>query len=271
MKRRSETMPVVLDVSLHNAAGETKLKSIEISEARNVQILKQAIEDKFSIPVCSQRLFFESNQFRENENLSSYRFRDGDTIHVYYGETADMEAVQGLIAAVKCILVFVEHLQPELSSKHREVKTDCISADRPDIVKDIVLIQQKAGLFKKLTNCANSLLFITSGGLDLVFSLYSLVLEIPWKDTLFQLQRLELNITSLLQRLIPTETMSPAHQAHLLRRTLNQVTRSLLRVSVHKREPVGASKGFHTMHYEQDAVNAHAIGLIGTSVALLTK
>ena len=267
----NQTNQVILNLALHSAAGKTESKNLEISETKSVQVLKRAIEDKFSIPVCSQKLCFESTQFQENEDLSAYRFRDSDIIHVYYGETADIEAVQAIITALRHLLQCIEEIQPKLSSNHKEVGTNFINRDRPDIGYNILLIREKAQIFRKEPNCANSLLFISSGGLDLVFSLYSLVLKIPWKNTLYQLQRLELNITELLHRLLPTETMSPARQVLLLRRALSLVMKSLVRVLVHKREPVTAPKGFHVMYCEQSVLDAHAIGLIGNSAALISK
>ena len=129
--------------------------------------LKQAIESRFSIPVCVQSVSYQLAPLSDNDSLLERRIRSGDTLSVSYLHEADCQFIKEVIKWLKNITaaIRVEHL-----TREGGVTTN-------DIIKTGMEVDYPATLNRRFrwlnAKCyANKLYFEAMGGLEAVIELY---------------------------------------------------------------------------------------------------
>ena len=130
--------------------------------------LKQAIESRFSIPVCVQSVSYQLAPLSDSDSLLERRIRSGDTLSVSYLCEADCKLIREVIEWLKNVTatIQIEHLTEEGGTN-----TD-------DIIKIGFFESEYPILFHKSfrwldPKCyANKLYFKAMGGLQAVIELY---------------------------------------------------------------------------------------------------
>ena len=160
---------------LQNAEGTTEVENIQFEPAATIKSLKSAIQDKFSIPTCCQKLYFESLQLRDNERLAAYRFRESDVIHVKYEARADVQEVFNALGVLRELL----HILKEVERTSDMVKFNfTLVSSLP--MKMITLNQLGERYFSKIStnqyHC-NMALFMENEGVDILCTVHHLLFE----------------------------------------------------------------------------------------------
>lgn len=160
---------------LQDAEGTTELETIQFEPTETIKSLKSAIQDKFSIPTCCQKIYFESLQLKDNECLAAYRFRESDVIHVKYEARADVQEVSSALGVLKELL----HMLKEVERTSDMVKFNyTLVSSLP--VKLVTLNQLGERYFSKIStnqyHC-NMALFMDNDGVDILCTVHRLLFE----------------------------------------------------------------------------------------------
>ena len=158
-----------------------------------------------------------------------YRIRDGDTLHVHYNSEADVQDILDIIAAMKEMVSFLESIQPNLSKKIP--KRQLVIQISRSIKATTVMSLDRNYFYPYSTERANAnrLLFVNSGGLDLMHQLHVVLLKQPWRNTPVEMQYLE---DAILQTLWNITGSFSVRTLVLERPTLEAISHSLLRVKI---------------------------------------
>ena len=148
--------------------GSTDNKILSLSSFPSSTLeLKQAIESRFSIPICVQSVFYQLAPLSDNDSLLERRIRSGDTLSVSYHCEADCQFIREIIEWINNITaaIQVEHLTVEGGAA-----TD-------DIIKTGMEVDYPATLNRRFqwlnAKCyVNKLYFEAIGGLQAVIKLY---------------------------------------------------------------------------------------------------
>ena len=160
---------------LQDAEGTTEIENIQFEPAATIKSLKSAIQDKFSIPTCCQRLYFESLQLKDSELLAAYRFRESDVIYVKYEAKADVQEVFNALVVLRDLL----HTFKEVERTSDMVKFNfALVSTIP--VKMVLLNQLGEQYFSKIStnqyHC-NMAVFMENEGVDMLCAVHHLLLE----------------------------------------------------------------------------------------------
>lgn len=158
---------------LQDAEGTTEVENIQLESAATIKSLKSAIQDKFSIPTCCQRLYFESLQLRDDEDIAAYRFRESDVICVKYEARADIQEVFNALNVLKELL----HIFKEVERSSDMVKFNfALGSSLP--LKVVTLNQLGERHFSKIStnqyHC-NMAFFMENEGVDMLCTLHHLL------------------------------------------------------------------------------------------------
>ena len=160
---------------LEDGDGNSEANAVQLEPTATVNTLKSAIQDRFSIPACCQKLYFESLQLRDSDSCTMYRFRESDVIHVRYETRADVSEV---VNALNCLRELLQ-IFTEVDRTSDLVKFN-IAIVHALPVKVVTLNQlgevyfSKASTNKYYTNMA---LFMSNGGIDVLHKAHLLLLE----------------------------------------------------------------------------------------------
>ena len=130
--------------------------------------LKQAIESRFSIPVCVQSVSYQLAPLSDSDSLLERRIRSGDTLSVTYLCEADCPLIREIIEWVKNVTaaIQIEHLTEGGEANTDDIiKTGFFEAEYPiSFHKSFRWLDPKC--------YANKLYFEAMGGLQAVIELY---------------------------------------------------------------------------------------------------
>ena len=130
--------------------------------------LKQAIESRFSIPICVQSVSYQLAPLSDGESLLERRIRSGDTLSVSYHCEADCQLIREIIEWLKNMTaaIQVEHLTEDGGANTDDIiKAGFFEAEYP-----VLLHKSFRWLDPKCY--ANKLYFEAMGGLQAVIELY---------------------------------------------------------------------------------------------------
>ena len=190
--------------------------------------LQDQIQEQFNIPVFDQKLTFGPTVLSAKESLQSYSLRNGDNITVEYSSEADVEEILGIVNHVQKTLAFFESVKPQLFLFPISPELDAQLRQNIDVTEldKLATLHISSSPARKIIN---SQLFINSGGLGHIQRLHSLLLQLPFKETTFSIQVLEIG----LNRLLWTLTSSTETEAAVLKELKwENIIQSLFRVTV---------------------------------------
>ena len=167
----SETFQLILQ----DKDGNSEAGTVQLEPTETIKALKSAIQDKFSIPACCQKLYFESLQLKDSDNLTVHRFRESDVIHVRYETRADIQEVLSGLHDLKELL----HLLKEAERTSNTVKFH-VALVHSLPVKVTTLNQLGEKHFSKLSTdkyYSNMALFMKNDGIDTLLKTHWLLLE----------------------------------------------------------------------------------------------
>lgn len=160
---------------LQDGEGRIESRNVGVKPKWTVKELKLAIQDKFSIPYCCQKLYFETLQLKNSDRITDYRFRESDVIHVKYETTADIDEVLNAINSLKQLVATLAEAErtPDV------VKFNiALVSSLPN--KVVTLNQLGERHFSKLSSnkCyANMAFFMSHEGIDMLLKAHQLLLK----------------------------------------------------------------------------------------------
>ena len=137
--------------------------------------LKEAIEAKFSIPVCVQSLSYQLAPLSDSDDLAERRIRSGDTLSVSYLCEGDCELIR-LVIEWFCQVtaaIQVEHL-----SEGGGAHTDSIIKN--GVEADYSTLLNRCFMWLDAKGYVNKLYFEKMGGLQTVIELYREMTSREW-------------------------------------------------------------------------------------------
>lgn len=186
------SIPFTFELVLHcESAATTKAEVKFATRPSTVVDVKRVIQEEFKVPVGCQKIFLDSTLLRDKEQLKFYRIRNGDTLHVHYNSEADVEDICDVIAYMELMVFFIDLIQPTLNAEM------CTAAIHRRITENVHPEKVESLAVKYFYPCsderakANRLLFVQSGGLDLLYRLHEGLLKQPWCRTPIEMQYLE--------------------------------------------------------------------------------
>ena len=223
--------PVSFQLLLHcDTEKTTQLKTLEVAHFPETTLsLKQAIEEKMSIPVCCQRLQLENIPLQDSDSLRACHLRVGDTISVHFDCEADVDSILEMIAAMKLMIPYINSIQPQLCAQSAHLLEaelrECIKLSLVEDLADKYFVPCSANRSK-----VNRLFFVHRGGLETMHHLHMTLLRHPWQNLPLQLQYLE---RAILRTLWSVTAAFTVRSLVLHMPTIAAASQSLLRVKVH--------------------------------------
>lgn len=163
------------------ARKSSEIRTLEFdSFTSSVPVIKKAIEEKFSIPVCAQSLSYQGLPLTNDGSLLGMctHIRSGDTLSVDYLCEAEVKLIDEIVEWVKEVTtallrakVAVDGVQAADAIINRGVRNKY----------DIVLALEVFDWLKAKAH-VNKVFFKESGGLDAVLVLYETILKDKWED-----------------------------------------------------------------------------------------
>ena len=130
--------------------------------------LKQAIESRFSIPVCVQSVSYQLAPLSDGDSLLERRIRSGDTLSISYPCDADCQLIREIILWIRRVLTAI---QCENGIEANEIHTDnIIWSGLNSSYHETLPIHVFDWLSPKAF--VNKLYFETEGGLTALVGLY---------------------------------------------------------------------------------------------------
>ena len=129
--------------------------------------LKQAIESRFSIPVCVQSVSYQLAPLSDGDSLLERRIRSGDTLSVSYLCEADSQLIREIIEWLKNVTaaIRIEQLTAEGGANTDDIIKTGYEAEYPTLLhKSFRWLDPKCYV--------NKLYFEAMGGLEAVIELY---------------------------------------------------------------------------------------------------
>ena len=232
----------ILKLALYCTANNSEEKRDFISSSASVTVseVKEYVEKEYQIPAHCQSLYFESTLLRDEDILSQSWIRE-DCITIKYDTDADVDDIDELVATLKVILKAVESYYQTLV--HTGSVDFYFIISEADIKRASNLIF-KVFKIKSKRSDANRLLFVRKGGIEALFSIYDIILQIDYDKTVFRVRYLECVLTYMIGRaLIYPCTMIPVLKQLVLENpTLDCVSKSFTRVLIPHKQRIVAPK-----------------------------
>ena len=200
---------------------------------------KHHIEKEFQIPVCLQKLSFQSQVISNNQPIHSYYLKDGDTLTVEFTTQADLREVSQVLELMKNIIKFLESSLDDFNGP--------LSIDIDRIIQTIVKPLAVECLVTKYfmpvgtdRATANRLYFVNNDGVEMSLELHDLLSSIPWTFLSIEMQYMEHSILRVLWDLSSTIGI----RCLLLQypNLIEQLSRSILRQPIYPYQKVQASR-----------------------------
>ena len=205
---------------------------------------KHHIEKEFQIPVCLQKLSFQSQVIPNNQPILSYYLKDGDSLTVEYTTQADLREVSEVLELMKIIIKFLESSLDDFNGPLP------LSVDIDRIIQTLVKPLAVECLVTKYfmpvgtdRATANQLYFVNNDGVEMSIKLHELLSSIPWTSLSIEMQYMEHSILRVLWDLSSTIGI----RCLLLQypNLIEQLSRSILRQPIYPYQKVQASRQQH--------------------------
>lgn len=186
------------------------LKSTQTTDKRSEEVtlpsyprrgidLKKHIESRYHIPTCVQQIKFYGVDIEDSTILRTLRLQHGDTLHIQYTISVDIEYFSSLISTLTRINEILEVVIPELldSGDITDEMHDLIEGDCLAFTGDSIPLQYFSVYPTGIPN-ANQLYFIHNNGLQLLLDLYRSMHRLPWHWLPIELQQLEFSCLQII-------------------------------------------------------------------------
>lgn len=211
------SLALALHCTEENARSDGVITFTEYPET--VGAVKEHIQAVFKIPVNCQRLSLDTiSPLKDDNTLHSHRIRDGDTLHVYYDSSAAVDEILGVVEYMKSVAQFLELAEESSESFSNDATIE------PRVIEELSsdYLMEK----NKTRREANKHVFLNSGGLEVLYRIYSVLVSQPMESLPYQLQLLEYSVLRVLWNGV-TGTLSVRSKA-FTKETLHMWTDKLL-------------------------------------------
>lgn len=251
---------VTFNIVLHCIPDKTTRKKTVtfVRCPQTVLELKQSIQTELSIPACCQNIFFDTVLLADTETLCDHRIQDGDRIDVHYTSEANVVEILDIVKSMRKTVLFLESIQLELSHHNFTQGLErriILSVKEPSLKVESLAIAYFYPSSSERAN-ANRYLFVSSGGLDLLYQMHVSLLKQPWERTHVEMQYLEHAILRVLWNI----TASFSVRNLVLRNpTLEPLVSSMLRVKVRRGRFICSPYKWNARAYGGQAAMDHII------------
>ena len=173
----SFTFHLTFKCTSSNESSKKLKEATIITLASTVEELKQKIEDEYQIPSCVQTLYWQSVFLRPSSKLYDIGLRNGDTITVKYHSQCECKEV---LASIQWLSSIVS----EIKSKGVPTLTNRVNIHQFDLssietyLKNLSFVHFHPWL--RPDKYVNKIFFHEHGGLQLISSLFELLLSVKW-------------------------------------------------------------------------------------------
>lgn len=249
-----------------NTTQQKEMTFPEESPPTTVADIKARVEEDYSIPVCLQRLSYESHDhfLSDDTVLETERIRTGDTFHITYSSEGDCEEIKKVVSWFGLVRDFLVAEDPTLSNPPSyEFQDLLISGINEEFIENLAYKY----LFPWLNarKFANKLHFVQCGGLDVVMDVYAALHHHPWNECVLKLKYVEYGILRILWNLSETFELRRLIMCH--NNGLHLCIKSLLRQKLEEGKEIIDSTDLES-HRAQSWV---LVENIGAALGLLCK
>lgn len=195
--------------------------------------IKQAIQNKFSIPICVQTLSYQDHILSDEECVPDlYRhMRNGDILTVDYSSEADIQKISEIMKWIQSVNTVMLTKKSLTTSAGARVVNLAVQPGRARRYDEILALKIFDWLDDK--SLVNKIYFYHCGGLNSLLKLYYTVIEIEWSDMDDTYKYLEIFCTQVLANFAETIEYRRMLHAHA---GLKMAVRSLLRMRLEFRD-----------------------------------
>jgi len=168
---------IVLTVKLFPQATNTlEEKTLKFISVPTFKEIKQKVEECCSIPVCVQKLLYQSVEIADDSSWSSLYLRSNDTLTVSFLQVGECERVKMAVLWLEQVIPIFEKLL-----KLGPLVYSLMQSQYGDVINHEMAEELPRKLFlpwvnkTKEVNCYH---FISLGGIKLLFDFYNLVIKV---------------------------------------------------------------------------------------------
>ena len=222
------TFSLVLDCKDSKTVKEKKLTVKGDLLSQNVHKLKLCIENQYNIPAGCQTVTLDCCTLEDQQLLSYYYLREGDSLKVTYECTGDLTEIMEVIDDLKETYFLLKSLDNEL--RHGTLEESMLLSIQQKVSTQNVLSICRCYVSHRLgKGVTNHIFFVDCGGLVILRMLHGELLKYPLSHLPLKLQALEAAILSCYWCL----TVDTFICKHLqMSRVLQNVLKSFLRVKI---------------------------------------
>ena len=253
---------VVLHCTSTNSVDEHPLTFTSIPGS--VQEIKKGIESSFNVPACTQRLTHESVVLKDADSVRLLHIRSGDTLHLTYKAKAECGDILEAVSWMRSVHALLCVESPfENGSLSGDAHDFIIMGYQVGIMEDLAYKRFSPWVSPVIQ--VNKLYFLQLGGLDILLSLYTLVLSMPWSDIPVEVKYLECVCMNVLSNLASSLDL---RKLIICRGIIPLCLKSLLRVKLTKGMPIVDGSGSQG---HKDMIDALLQDNITSVIAILAK
>ena len=230
---------------------------------RAVLDIKEQIQATFNVPVCSQRLEYESSVMKDSDEIDSFHIRSGDTLMVTYQAKAMCDEITIVVDWMRSLYTLLERQSLHADADDQQAHNTIMFGYQAGIMED--LAYKKFSPWVSPVTQANKLYFLQIGGLEVLLDLYSLMLQQPWSKIVSENKYIEYACMIVISNL----ASSLEYRKMIIRRgILPMCLKSLMRVKLKKGVQVEDDSGSQGSKELNDAI-LHDV--IGSVISILAK
>ena len=165
--------------------------------------IKKKVEEQFSIPVCAQRLSYEAHHCSDTTTVEQAGIRSGDTLLVKYSSQGDCQQVNEVVGWLREVWGHLNDADSydslQWNSKFNEL---LFVGDGKRYMENLAYTCFFPWLNPR--KHVNKCHFVSSGGLEIMAKVYTMLHQQPWDKCIDQLKHMERRIIMVLWNLCET-------------------------------------------------------------------
>ena len=192
--------------------------------------LKSFLQDEFQIPICLQRLSFQSMELQDTQILRQIHLREDDIITVNYTTTGNLREVQQVLMSMEEMMRALETVADTLSRPVvPQMAIQVLELIIDPVIVEGLLVNYFIPSTSELSK-TNRLYFTHNNGIHLTVRIHHLLTNISWEKLTLKMQLLEHSTLRLLWDI--SSTIGVRCLLFDYPGLVDQVSRSILRVEV---------------------------------------
>lgn len=229
---------------------------------QTILAVKEQIEAVFNVPVCSQRLEYESLVMKDADEIGLFHIRSGDTLMVTYKAKAMCDELKIVVDWMQSLYSLMERQTLHTDADDQQAYNTIMFGYQAGIMED--LAYKKFSPWVSPVTQANKLYFLQIGGLEVLMDLYSLILQQTWSELAVEKKYVEYACMIVISNL----ASSLQYRKMIIQRgILPMCLKSLMRVNLKKGAQVEDDSGSQGPKELNDAILHDVIGSVVSILA----